>query len=359
MDALGDWVRDGGNLVLTDGALRALPDLSSIDPDAIRRQTVYAGQTAFATAEDEDTLDDPLADDVDQEGARFGAGMRRQTFEPTPLGFAIQNAGRRRPVQRPPVRRRPGGLGGGRRPHRGDLGRRRRARRGAGLRPRHARRAAARRAARSGSPGALLPQPSQEFDHTLGLEPYATTYTGYILICNLLDCTILGGPPPPGGEEPPPGGEPPPVMSLPPAAGLRPATIQAVAGPARTGSRAATSPTSSPAPRARTGSSASGAMIDSRESAATTACSAKAGVTGSGATAAATTCAAAAARTGSTGVVAATRSAAAGARTRSRPAAAATSSAPPAAAATESTAAPEGTGRSSTSARTAPDAARR
>lgn len=34
--------------------------------------------------------------------------------------------------------------------------------------------------------GALLPQPTEEFDHPLGLEPYATTYTGYIVMCNLL-----------------------------------------------------------------------------------------------------------------------------------------------------------------------------
>ena len=34
--------------------------------------------------------------------------------------------------------------------------------------------------------GALLPQASEEFDHTLGLEPYAVTYTGYILARNLL-----------------------------------------------------------------------------------------------------------------------------------------------------------------------------
>ena len=36
--------------------------------------------------------------------------------------------------------------------------------------------------------GALLPQPSTEYDHPLGIEPYAVTYTGYILFCNLVDC---------------------------------------------------------------------------------------------------------------------------------------------------------------------------
>jgi hypothetical protein len=34
--------------------------------------------------------------------------------------------------------------------------------------------------------GALLPQPTEEFDHELGLEPYAVTYTGYIVFRNLL-----------------------------------------------------------------------------------------------------------------------------------------------------------------------------
>jgi hypothetical protein len=35
--------------------------------------------------------------------------------------------------------------------------------------------------------GALLPQPTTEEDHPLGLEPYAVTYTGYILVRNLFD----------------------------------------------------------------------------------------------------------------------------------------------------------------------------
>ena len=83
----------GGNLVLTDGALQALPELTSIPAAAISRQTVYAGQTSFADADANDTtLDDPLARDIDQDGARFGSGRRRQMFEPTPLGFAIQDA---------------------------------------------------------------------------------------------------------------------------------------------------------------------------------------------------------------------------------------------------------------------------
>ena len=33
--------------------------------------------------------------------------------------------------------------------------------------------------------GALLPQPTKEFDHQEGLEPHAVTYTGYFLVENL------------------------------------------------------------------------------------------------------------------------------------------------------------------------------
>jgi hypothetical protein len=35
--------------------------------------------------------------------------------------------------------------------------------------------------------GALLPQPTEKFDHEFGLEPYATTYTGYVMARNLLE----------------------------------------------------------------------------------------------------------------------------------------------------------------------------
>jgi hypothetical protein len=35
--------------------------------------------------------------------------------------------------------------------------------------------------------GALLPQPTEAYDHQFGLEPYATTYTGYIMARNLLE----------------------------------------------------------------------------------------------------------------------------------------------------------------------------
>ncbi len=139
-EKLRAYVEAGGNLVLTDGALRALPELTGIPASAISRQTVYAGQMAFATSSSQTTLGDPLAGGIDQEGARFNAGMRRQTFEPTPLGFAIQNADGTRRLVRAPVRRRQAGVHRRGRARGGDLSGLRRARCAARVQPGHARR---------------------------------------------------------------------------------------------------------------------------------------------------------------------------------------------------------------------------
>ena len=195
-DGIRDWVHAGGNLVLTDGALQALPSFTSIPAAAIKRQTVYVGSVAFAEEEGGDTTGKPLAQNVRQPGSRFGGGSaqkRRQTFEPTPLGFSIQNA-----------------ESGADESH---------------ARQWHVDKAAFKAAggdvvatsstesANSGAAdfdnvtvgqlrlgegtiriaGALLPQPTEEFDHPQGIEPYALTYTGYILACNLIDCTIRAG----------------------------------------------------------------------------------------------------------------------------------------------------------------------
>jgi hypothetical protein len=161
---------------------------------------VYAGQTAFATADAEDTLDDPLAKDVGQEGARFGSGMRRQTFEPTPLGFAIQDAGgadqsnaRQYDIDRAAWEA-AGGRTAGTSVDSGD-------RDAAAVFDRVTLGELSLGSGQVRIAGALLPQPTQEFDHTLGLEPFATTYTGYIVLCNLVECTVRSEG---GGGEPPP-----------------------------------------------------------------------------------------------------------------------------------------------------------
>ena len=104
MAKLREWVSGGGNLVLTDGALQALPELTTVPGAGVKKRVVYVGQTSFqictgvrrrgrVQTPTKETLDDPLAKDVAQFAARFNTGMRRQTFESTPLGYAIQNEG--------------------------------------------------------------------------------------------------------------------------------------------------------------------------------------------------------------------------------------------------------------------------
>jgi Zinc carboxypeptidase len=201
MARLADWVRAGGNLVLTDGALRALPELVDIPRSQIGQTTVYTGQVTFrrctdyaaddTCTSDVRTLDDPLARGVNQPGSRFNTGMRRQVFEPTPLGFAIQDgsgadasSARQWDVDALTFQDAGGrvaatSVNSGTR----DAG------------PVLERATLGEIALGAGTvriAGALLPQPSEQHDHPLGLEPYALTYTGYILACNLLDATCPG-----------------------------------------------------------------------------------------------------------------------------------------------------------------------
>jgi hypothetical protein len=188
---LREYVQGGGNLVLTDGALRALPGLTGMPTGAVGQSTVYAGQLSFEKAPGETTLQDPLLNapqTISQLGARFNSGTRRQMYEPTPVGFAIQSQDRTGGDQSNAVQ--------------WDV-------------DRSAFEAVpnSRLVATSADPGtrdaapvhdlvgmgevklgkgqvrftgALLPQPTEKFDHELGLEPYAVTYTGYIIFRNLL-----------------------------------------------------------------------------------------------------------------------------------------------------------------------------
>jgi hypothetical protein len=194
---LREYVNDGGNLVLTDGALRLLPELSGIPDKAINRQTVYAGQTAFATAEGKSTVDDRLARNVDQPGARFNDGQRRQMYEPTPLGFAIQDPGggdQSNAVQYDVDKaewEKAGGRTAGTSADAGD-------RDAQAVYSRVTLGELKRGKGQIRIAGALLPQPTEKFDHPLGLEPYAVTYTGYIVVRNLFDTTARGLPGLPG-----------------------------------------------------------------------------------------------------------------------------------------------------------------
>ena len=190
--ALRSWVRGGGNLMLTDGALRALPRVSGVAANAVASRKLYVGQIAFGRSDSDPTLKDPLVatpNDVSQDGARFNSGNRRQTYEPTPLGFAIQDAEGSDFAASPAwdvdaaAVRKSGGkvLASAVAPG------------AAGSDPDYARAAYGEIPSGKGRVrflGALLPQPSEAYDHDFGLEPYAVTYTGWILFCNMLgaDC---------------------------------------------------------------------------------------------------------------------------------------------------------------------------
>ena len=185
----------GGNLLLTDGALQALPDLfpKKIKRADITKRTVYAGQIAFSTIASDtkdpesegNTLTDPMARNVFQPGARFNSGLRRQTYEPTPIGFSIQNKetgadeshARQWEVDREAFEKAGGRIVG------------------TGVNSGTGGAASVDSVVTLGEiklgkgvvriVGALLPQPTQEFDHQEGLEPHAVTYTGYFLVENL------------------------------------------------------------------------------------------------------------------------------------------------------------------------------
>jgi hypothetical protein len=184
--ALGDWVKDGGNLVLTDGALKALPELTSVPGNAVSRQVVYAGQSSFLKGTEGDTLKDPLARGVVQQGARFNSGLRRQMYEPTPLGYAIQDSGgadksnaRQYDVDRAAWEKAGGRYVAGS----ADSGAR-------DAQAVTARVTIGELGVGKGDiriAGALLPQPTEAYDHQFGLEPYAVTYTGYTMARNLLE----------------------------------------------------------------------------------------------------------------------------------------------------------------------------
>jgi hypothetical protein len=199
-----DWVQAGGNLVLTDGALRALPELTGISPGAVGPAQVYVGQVTFESEAGQSTKKDPLAQNpvtIDQQGARYNIGERRQTFEPTPLGFSIQpdtrsNADQAYARQWDVDKKAFTDAGGRVAATSADTGARNAA-------PVYDRAAMGEIKLGEGQiriVGALLPQPSTEFNHPFGIEPYAITYTGYILARNLLEVPQILSSPTIGGR---------------------------------------------------------------------------------------------------------------------------------------------------------------
>lgn len=87
---LSEFVQEGGNLVLSDDALRALDWMGVVPPGAVANRGVYAGSVSFtADASETDTYEDPLAEGIDRPGAAEGENNRRQMVEPVPLGYEL------------------------------------------------------------------------------------------------------------------------------------------------------------------------------------------------------------------------------------------------------------------------------
>jgi hypothetical protein len=193
--ALRAFAEAGGNVVLTDDAVEALGPMGLVDADAIEEELVYAGSVSFQQTTSnsaEPTYDDPLAANVNLAGSAEGPRHRRQTTEPVPLGFAIQDENGRDASTLPQhgVDRQAWEEAGGRVVGIvGDSG--------------------------SGNVtygelavgkgrvrilGSFLPFPTDEFDVPFGLNDYAVTFTAYELAKNMWSWSRPGGTTPPAPQ---------------------------------------------------------------------------------------------------------------------------------------------------------------
>jgi hypothetical protein len=94
---LDAFASGGGNLVLTDAALQALPELGVVGRGDVTVSEGLAGFYGFRTGADTITYQDPdsypLAREVDQPGAAEQTLGNRQAVEPTTLGFNPNSGG--------------------------------------------------------------------------------------------------------------------------------------------------------------------------------------------------------------------------------------------------------------------------
>ncbi|MDQ3646238.1 MAG: hypothetical protein M3345_04800, partial [Actinomycetota bacterium] len=186
------WVyKGGGNLVLTDEALKMLPAMGIV-PGGVESTKVYAGYVNFATRRREVTYADPLARKIDQpgaaEGGAAGAGdipedesHRHQTYEPVPIGYSIQTPSGDDLETSPAWFIKAGAFNKAK-------GRQR------AVGTTVAKRNVSLGEIKFGKGrirfiGSLLPMPSDDFDHPFGLANYGLTYSGYQLLQNALTWT--------------------------------------------------------------------------------------------------------------------------------------------------------------------------
>jgi hypothetical protein len=155
--ALRDWVAAGGNLVLTDGAVRSLPRIDErFAPADVSVAAHYVGFVNFTDRSH--TLNVGLR------------GVASQTYDTVPIGYRFggSNSAPNWKVRTAAWEAAGGttvGTNGSGQTIYGEvpLGQ-----------------------GRIRFLGALLPDPSQEFFHPYGLQNYAVTYTGYTLLANML-----------------------------------------------------------------------------------------------------------------------------------------------------------------------------
>jgi hypothetical protein len=178
------WVgRKDGNLVLTDRAVKMLTPLGVVKKGAYGVENQYAGYVNFATRRKEETYGDPLARGINQPGAAEGQSgnetRRRQTYEPVPLGMAIQAADGD-DANNAPVWHVSQDL------WRKARGGKQRAVATTGDRTKVSFGEIQFFGGRIRILGGLLPMPTQKFDHPYGLADYALTYSGYQMLQNAL-----------------------------------------------------------------------------------------------------------------------------------------------------------------------------
>ena len=158
--AVKAWVEQGGNLVLTDEALRMLVPLGVVPEGSVDVHMGYAGATNFVDREH------PLA-----QGIR---GLARETYEPVPLGFGVD--GLNAPnwfVKADAFQGEVVGVAG----------------QGQGASPDPSMVNFGQATVGSGTVrflGSLLPDPTDETNAWYGVDSYATTYTGNQLLRNML-----------------------------------------------------------------------------------------------------------------------------------------------------------------------------
>lgn len=159
--ALQQYVVAGGNLVVTDEAMQLLADLGVVEDDKVDVFLKYAGFTLMV--------------DRDHPFAEHSVKLSRQTYEPVPIGYPVGGQAPVWYVNRTAIQA-AGGEVVGVVPQEGSVGTEGEANLG-------------RVAVGDGTIsflGALLPDPTAEFYHPYGLESYATTYFGNLLLYNML-----------------------------------------------------------------------------------------------------------------------------------------------------------------------------